>query len=561
MKRILFTLAILIVGHTIQANNINVQKVSMLDTNRTAKTVAIRINISWENSWRDSINWDAAWIFFKYKEPKDSIWRWRHGTLSKTGNYAGNSTAPLKFAIPDDLKGAFLYRQAAGSGNIKSDSVRLFWNYGADGVSNIDSVEIRVFATEMVYVPEGTFAIGDGNGKERSNMSFQLKNAPNNYAVITDLWSPLINTFVNNNTTGSDDVTLYRDGIRISGLNGIDVNDDKVADHRDFPTGYRSFYSMKYEVTQGQYADFLNTLSLRDTSMGMMYMDTMRLKKVPVKLKAALQNLDPFYYSTPVEVFRHSISLDTVDVRYRVSRPDRAYGQGNSNHLVSFSDWSGLRPMSELEFEKACRGPLPPYFWNPTNPGNVGDTMKKWWGADWAWGNDTAVFRLSNMMYNNSSKLQYSGVENGAEFFTNYDVYRRYTNPISSFFWIMRDSSSMAIDNGNGPFRVGIFANDSSTRISSGAGYYGIMDLSKNVSEYVISIGSTSARAFSYKIHGDGMLDAYGQSRDFLSNNFGGPGAGMNAFIQKLEAVSQRNSYGNQGTNGFRAVRTAPTDN
>lgn len=560
MKRILLSLAIILSAQLSKANNITIQKVSLLDTNRTAKTVAIRINISWENSWRDSINWDAAWIFFKYKEPKDSVWRWRHGTLSKTGNYAGNSSAAMKFAIPDDLRGAFLYRQAIGSGNIKADSVRLLWNYGADGVTNIDSVEIRVFATEMVYVPEGSFAIGDGNGKERTNLSFQLKNAPNNYAVITNLWSPLINTFVNNNTYPSDDVIIYRDGIRISGTEGLDINNDKVAENKDFPTGYRSFYSMKYEVTQGQYADFLNTLSLRDTSTGMMYMDTSRLKKVPGKLKLALQNVDPFYYSTPVEIYRHSISLDTVDVRYRVSRPDRAYGQGNTNHLTSFADWAGLRPMSELEYEKACRGPLPPYYWNPGS-GNFqnGDTSKKWWGADWAWGNDTTIIRINNMYATSGSKLQYSGVENGMEFFTNYDVYRRYINPIQTWSWTMKDSSSMLIDNGNGPFRVGIFANDSSTRISSGAGYYGIMDLSKNVSEYVVSLGSSTARTFSYKIHGDGMLDAYGQSRDFLSNNNGGPG--MNIFIQKSDAVSSRNSYGSQGTNGFRAVRTAPTDN
>ena len=116
MKRTLIALVILLQAQLLTANNINVQKVSLMDTNRTAKTVAIRINISWENSWRDSINWDAAWIFFKYKEAKDSAWKWKHGTLSKTGNYPGNSSSPLKFAVPDDLKGAFLYRQAIGSG-------------------------------------------------------------------------------------------------------------------------------------------------------------------------------------------------------------------------------------------------------------------------------------------------------------------------------------------------------------------------------------------------------------------------------------------------------------
>jgi formylglycine-generating enzyme required for sulfatase activity len=560
MKKAFLSLMLFNLCLITRANNISIQRVSLLDTNRTAKTVAVRLNISWDNSWRDSINWDAAWIFFKFKEPKDSVWRWRHGTLSKSGNYAGNSTAAMKLVVPDDLRGAFYYRQGIGSGNIKADSLRLLWNYGADSVRNIDSVEIRVFATEMVYVPEGFFSIGDGNGKERSSNSFHLKNAPNNYVTITDKWSPLLNT-LNSNTMGggNDDVALYRDGIRISGLDGLDINGDKVAEYKDFPTGYRAFYSMKYEVTQGQYADFLNTLSLRDTNNLWMGSDTTRLKKLNAKHKLALQNLDPYFYSTPVETYRHTISLDTVEVRYRVSRPDRAFGQAGTNFLFSFADWSGLRPMTELEFEKACRGPLPPYFWNPTNNFGMGDTARKWSGADWAWGNDTSLPRISNMYgSSNNSILRYSGLENGTETFSNYDVFKRYINPV-------RADAMMGMinvgggDGGTGPFRVGIFANDTSSRISSGASYYGIMDLSKNVAEYVISIGSNNSRAISYKVHGDGMLDAYGQTRDFISNTFSGPG--NSTIIQKQESVSQRNGFGGQGINGFRVVRTAPADN
>jgi len=42
---------------------------------------------------------------------------------------------------------------------VKMDSVKLNWNYGLDLVTAIDSVEIKVFATEMVYVPNGSFAL------------------------------------------------------------------------------------------------------------------------------------------------------------------------------------------------------------------------------------------------------------------------------------------------------------------------------------------------------------------------------------------------------------------
>ena len=561
MNRFLILLFLLISSKYSIANNISIQRVSLIDTNRVAKTISVRINISWDNSWRDDVKWDAAWIFFKYKEPKDSIWKWRHGSMSKTGNYPGNSNAALKFVVPDDLKGGFLYRQTNGSGNIKSDSLTFLWNYGNDGVLNIDSVEVRVFATEMVYVSEGMFSIGDGNGQQRSYFSFQLKNAPNNYVTITDKWSPLINTFINNNSGGIDDINLYRDGIRISGLDGLDIDGDKSSDYTNFPTGYRAFYTMKYEVTQGQYADFLNSLSLKDTN-NMFYVDTSRLKRIHPKHKQALQNLDPFLGYVPTESFRHSISLDTVEVKYRVSRPDRAYGMANQNHFVSFIDWAGLRPMTELEFEKACRGPLPPYYWSPT--GNImrNDTTIKWGGGDWAWGNDTTTPR-SNNSYGGQNILTFSGIENGTESFSNYNILKRYINPQGSASVLGNIAGMYTFtggDDGRGPFRVGIFANDSSSRISSGASYYGIMDLSKNVHEMVISISSNNSRTFSYKIHGDGMLNASGQSQDFYINTFMGPVT--NSFLMKSGEVSNRSmNYSPQGFTGFRGVRTATPDN
>lgn len=549
------------------ANNISIQKVAITDTNRTAKTASIRFNISWDNSWRDAVNWDAAWIFVKFRRPQDSVWRYRHMTLSASGNVPGTGNATMKFAIPDDRKGAFYYRSGLGSGNIKMDSVKLFWNYAADSVSVIDSVEVKVFATEMVYVPQGNYSLGDGNGTQKSTYSFQIKNAPNNFVTITDKWSPLVNIMVNINDPGNDDVVLHKDGIRISGLGGLDINNDKVADLPDFPTGYRAFYCMKYPVTQGQYADMLNTLSLKDSTLPswMQSNDTLRLKKINTKYKQALQNLDPFFYSTPNDLQRHTISLDSNEVKYFVSRPDRAFGRGQTNYYESYSDWAAMRPMTEMEYEKAARGPLPPIYKAPKQ-GNfypsMGDTTNNWSGFDWAWGNDTTLARESNMYGNSSfSTLSFSGNENGTESFSNYNIFKRYINPIGNAGAMMNGSTSGG-DGGSGPYRVGIFATDTSSRISSGATYYGIMDFSKNVAQFVVSAGSSRSRTFSYMKNGDGFLNYQGmpdQNEFFIQSNGGPMMGGGSIYISKQREISNRQTY--SSFNGFRSVRTAPADN
>ena len=542
-----------IVGNS-YANNISIQKVAITDTNKTAKTATIRFNISWENSWRDEVNWDAAWIFVKFRRPQDSVWRYKHMTLSSSNNSAGSGTANMKFTIPDDRKGAFYYRAGVGSGNIKMDSVKLFWNYGADSVSVIDSVEVKVFATEMVYVPQGNYSLGDGNGTEKTYNSFQIKSAPKNFVTITDKWSPEVNIMVNINDGGNDDATLYKDGIRISGLSGLDINNDRVADHPDFPTGYRAFYCMKYPVTQGQYADMLNTLSLRDSTLPswMQSNDTIRLKKINPKYKAALQNLDPLFWNTPNDLQRHTISLDSIEAKYFVSRPDRAFGRGQTNYYEAYSDWAALRPMSEMEYEKAARGPLPPMYkvYRQNNNTNWNaDTTSNWSGFDWAWGNDSTIARTQNMM---NSQFTFSGPENGTEFFSNYNIYKRYNNPM------MYGTSGG--DGGSGPYRVGIFATDTSSRISSGATYYGIMDFNKNVPQYVVSAGSSRARSFSYRKNGDGMLNYYGQAdqTEFYLNVNSGPGMGSQ-YLSKQGATSERNQFASNNI-GFRSVRTAPID-
>lgn len=54
---------------TSYANNITVSNITLENLN-TPNWVQVEFDLSWENSWRLSAgpsNWDAAWVFMKYR--------------------------------------------------------------------------------------------------------------------------------------------------------------------------------------------------------------------------------------------------------------------------------------------------------------------------------------------------------------------------------------------------------------------------------------------------------------------------------------------------------------
>ena len=132
--------------------------------------------------------------------------------------------------------------------------------------------------------------------------------------------------------------------------------------------------------------------------------------------------------------------------------------------IAAYLDWAALRPMTELEYEKACRGNLPPVV------------------NEYAWGTASAT-SLSALL--NTSQSTEASNTSGANLVSN--------NAFS------------------GPVRGGIFATVSSNRIQAGSGYYGIMELSGNVWEQTVPISNANARSFS-NVVGDGTLATDGNA-------------------------------------------------
>lgn len=423
-------LLLLMFPFIVKANYITIQNASV--TGATTTTAQIQYDMFWENSWRDAINWDAAWVFVKYNTGSG----WMHATLSNTGHVAGVSTPTPTITVSPDFKGAFIYRSSISSGNYNITGQQLRWNFQADGLNQTQATtaQVRIFGIEMVYIPTETFAIGDGNGLNESPNA--LWGGADNFAyAVSATLSPLISADgLMVNSTGA------ATSIRIHGTQGVDEDGDGIIDNPDFPLGFTHFYTMKYEVSQGQYAEFLNTLTSAQATAR--------------------------YYPTLQQRYTISVSGGI----YSAGRPDRANNYMSWVDGCAYADWACLRPMTELEYEKFCRGPIAPIL------------------SERPWGSTSGLTQLA------STNPSFTTAENGME--------------VPNTTGVAQHGISGNItggDLGQGPVRVGLTARSTTVRTQSASTYYGVMNAGDNVLENYISIGNVSGRSYRGH-HGDGMV-------------------------------------------------------
>ncbi len=406
------------------ANNLTVAN-ALLRAPAAGK-VEVRFDISWDNSWRDGVNWDAAWVFVKYSV--DGGTNWRHATLGGSGTnpagFSGGTGTNLDLVVPSDQKGAFLQRAAAGAGAVSNAGVALLWDFAADGVSRSKSALAKVFAIEMVYIAESPFWAGNTNGVISGSFRAQ---ADTNSPVYIDS----TNTFT----------IYYGPGAGSSAA---------VPD--TFPNGHAAFYIMKTEISQRQYCDFLNTLTA--VQQGTRGSITANYRNVIKKTggSPAVFGCDANGNAGPSTAATNVANLNETDDGEWVACNMLSWSDG-----AAYADWAALRPFTELEFEKACRGPQPPV------------------ANEYAWGDATLEAQATGLVN------PYTAAEAPNQGNCNYG--------------------------GSGPYRCGSYANASSGRTNAGAGYYGALDLSGNLWERPVTVG----HAFT-GLHGDGTLTASGNA-------------------------------------------------
>ena len=422
--------------------------------------------IAWENSWklnRAPFNHDAIWLFAKYQNAQGG---WLHLDLSSQSQDHHSNDSLLKIEGVADGKGVFVERRNMGEGNIPFITLRLKM---AQIPSNPQA--IRLFGIEMVHIPSGPFWIGDS----LQFNSFRQGNENRPFPINSE------------------------DEIEIGTATGelFDGGDFPPAGNipGTYPKGFDAFYLMKYELSQEQYVDFLNCLNF-DQQLA-----HTQISPASAVGRHALAQSSSFPQRNGIIIASSGNMNGTAATYSCEANQDGLFfaqddGQNRAcnflewSDLAAYLDWAALRPISEFEFEKACRGPVYPL------PGGF------------AWGTDQAID--ANSVVDDGTPTE--GVQEKAT--------------------AQAGLASHGYMGPQGPLRVGFGGNASSDRLQIGGSYYGVLELSGNLWEQCVNVELT-ALDFQGK-PGDGSLSTNGMANEMLwpvTDGVGHRGGALNSGI------------------------------
>ena len=475
----------------LRANNLRVDNVQLVGQDRESRQVRIVFDLAWDNSWHNALNHDAAWVFVKFRAPGSNDWQHAYLSPNQTDHQARGGVVEVGCSAVDEVDrgiGVFVYSEQTQTGTVSYAKTSLCWDYGASGYNwrMGEKIDVAVQGIEMVYVAEGPFFVGSG-GTEENSLTDGGWDSGATLPLLIDSEAALRMAPEPGCLWGTES-SAYNYGL-------IGPEGELPA---AFPKGHAAFHCMKYEITQGQYADFLNLLT-----------ETQATKRYPVQY-----GINRFIITGSWPAFSAA------------EAPDRACGMIDWVDGAAYAQWAGLRPMTELEFEKACRGPAAPvpneYVWGTTSIKN--QTGHE--GVDGS-GTETALPADANVLAAGSLL--------------------------------------------KGPVRGGIYAMADSTRAQAGASYWGIMELGGNLWERAVTVGRLEGRSFTGR-HGDGRLGANGNATvsdwpGYTSTGITGfAGVGWRGTHWNRSSTQARTSDRSMGTHanslalpyGFRGVRTAP---
>jgi len=460
MKRIIGLLAVMASALVAGANNLQLTNFKVNDPNH------IQFDIKWDNSWKVSTgpaNWDAVWIFLKVQDCSSAYQLWQHVSLSTTSSDHTVSGGILAVDAAADGKGVFIRRAANGNGNVATTTVVL-------KITNADAgYNYQLNGVEMVYVPQGDFSVGDGNRGGSAQYGFTGDGALAPKVINAAVQSGGLNKaqYLSNASWGAS----------------VDLP-------ATFPFGYNGFYTMKYEVSQEEYCSFLNTLTYDQQVTRMAAAPNSAIGTLAVSMSSIPANCRNWIKikkqgvvnNIPAEVgcdMNNNGTFDEAD-----DGKDVACNWLSWADLMAYLDWAALRPMTEFEFEKICRGPNTPV----ANEYPCGTT---------------------NILSATAASIAYPGAANESSLTT------------GAGLCVYAAGSTTS----RGPLRVGITATNTTTRTLAGAAFYGAMDMAGNVNEQCLG-GMTYNYSTFTTANGDGTLSGTGSADTANWPAIGGGGQG-----------------------------------
>ena len=407
MKLSTIVLAILIIFPLtdIWSTNLEISNVRIVNRDGVANhPISVIFDIKWDNSWNNEKNHDAVWVFMKFGGEWDNHVKLNPSNHRVLKTRSSNDVSP-SIDVSSDSLGFFIFPSGEFRGTADY-KLQILLDTANQEISWRKLNGLQVFGVEMVYIPQGAFTLGSPDEESIRRASFYKSDNDGNPAGLFTVSSEAsINVSpTNGNFYYWSEEALY---------NG----DQQGPIPAEFPKGFDAFYIMKYELTQGQYVDFLNKLPANWTYI-----------RSPLGGRDYHKKRGGIYFK---------------EGKYIAKHPHRPMNYVSFTDGLAYSDWAGLRPITELEYEKAARG------------------SEEAIPAGFVWGTDS------------------------------YDQLERYVNEDDDLITTNDFDESMLSDE---------------TRPILGASYFWVMDLSGSVWEKVITVGNPVGRAFKGS-HGDGILD------------------------------------------------------
>ncbi|MEM8567244.1 MAG: SUMF1/EgtB/PvdO family nonheme iron enzyme [Bacteroidota bacterium] len=406
----------LIYSHSVFSNDISISQVEYVQADRPDYIRGINFTISWKNSWNTNKNHDAAWVFFKalsdngghrhlYLKPNSARVSWKASPEmpDATAEIPTDGTGMMVYPI-DNFRGDVTYRFF-----VALDTARLSERY----INYLNSTTVEGYGIEMVYIPQGSFTLGD---PDTTALNYGAFFESDNSGGFEGLYT--ISKENEAIEVGTSEGNLY-----YLASEPEYQGDQKGPIPATFPKGVDAFYLMKYEVNQGTYTAFLNSLTSEAASVR--------------------------YTGGTPKYFKSGGTIRLEKEHFVADLPQQRMVFWHWDDMMAFTDWAGLRPYTELEYTKACRGPGKP----------VAREMP------WNTADDDKMIRRIN------SKTHQMELPEGFD--------------------------ERLLDDKN--------------RELYGASYYWVMDLAGSMWEKVITVGDSIGRAFEGQ-HGDGRVDYYGMA-------------------------------------------------